>query len=322
MSAPNGLLRIGRANNPVLARLEVRDEALAQAIDALSVPIDRSGASERRGRRKVAFWTIGATISLVLMAVFGVPALADRLAPLVPYGAERRLGLAVDAQIRGMLDDKKAGSRFECGNEDGEKKARAAFDKLFAKLEQAAEFPYPIRIAVLRKDDANAITLPGGIVYVFSGLIDKSENPDELAGVIAHELGHVAHRDGTRAVLSHTAMSFLFGMLLGDFVGGGAVLIAARTVLQSSYSRDVETSADAFGVDLMDKIQADGRALGAILNRIAGSSHSAMKLLLDHPDTKERVAAINARARSGPMKPLLDKAEWADVKQICAGSKV
>jgi Zn-dependent protease with chaperone function len=256
----------------------------------------------------------------VLMAVFGVPEIADRLAPVVPYGVERRLGTAVDAQVRNMLDDKKAGARFECGNEEAEKRARAAFDKLIGKLERTAELPIPLRVSVLRRADANAITLPGGIVYVFNGLIEKAENADELAGVIAHELGHVAHRDGTRAVLSHAGMSFLFGMLLGDFVGGGAVLIAARTVLQSSYSREVEASADGYAVDLMGKAEGDPRALGTILMRIAGSSHGPLKILLDHPETKDRVTAINAMARPGPIKPLLDKTEWTDVKHICSGS--
>ena len=86
---------------------------------------------------------------------------------------------------------------------------------------------------------------PGGHVYVFEGLLAKSETPDELAGVIAHEMGHVVHRDGTRAVLESAGLSFLFGMMLGDFVGGGAVVIAAKTVLSSSYSRHAEAAADA-----------------------------------------------------------------------------
>jgi Zn-dependent protease with chaperone function len=290
LSAPEGLLRIGRIGSPTLARLDVRDPELAHAIDLLSVPIDRTGAAERRGRRKVVFWSVAATISLVLMAVFGVPEIADRLAPIVPYGVERRLGAAVDAQVRSMLDDKRAGARFECGNEEAEKQARAAFDKLIGKLERTAELPIPLRVSVLRRADANAITLPGGIVYVFNGLIEKAENADELAGVIAHEFGHGAHRDGTRSVLSNAGMSFLFGMLLGDFVGGGAVLIAARTVLQSSYSREVEASADGYAVDLMGKAEGDPRALGTILMRIAGSSHGPLKILLDHPDGQIRWA--------------------------------
>jgi Zn-dependent protease with chaperone function len=163
--------------------------------------------------------------------------------------------------------------------------------------------------------------LPGGIVYVFHGLIDKAENADEVAGVIAHELGHVAHRDGTRTVLQHGAMSLLFGLLLGDFVGGGAVIVAAKTILQTSYSRDVETSADAYAVDLMKLLGADPRALGTILTRIAGSSHGPLKLLLDHPETKERVAAINVRAGTGHIEPVLAPSEWADMKRICSESK-
>ena len=320
LSAPSGLLRIGRIGNTVLARLDVRDPHLAAAIDKLSIPIDRSGLTERRSRRKVVFWSLAATASLLLVAIFGIPEIATRLTPLVPYPVELRLGAAVDAQVRGILDKDGLGARFLCGNDDPEKPGRAAFDKMFAKLEQAAAQPIPLRVAVVRNADANAVTLPGGIIYVFRGLIDRAENADEVAGVIAHELGHVAHRDGTRTVLQQGAMSFLFGMLLGDFVGGGAVIIAAKAVLQTSYSRTVEAAADTYAVDLMKSIEADPRALGTVLQRIAGSSHSSLKFLLDHPETKNRVDAINAHAGTGPIRPLLDPSDWAQMKRICSGS--
>src|SRR5439155_26826695 len=141
--------------------------------------------------------------------------------------------------------------------------------KMFAKLEQVAGQPIPLRVLVVRSEDANAVTLPGGIIYVFHGLIDKAESPDEVAGVIAHELGHVTHRDGTRTVLQQGAMSLLFGMLLGDFVGGGAVIVAAKTILQTSYSRDVEAAADTYAVDLMKRIELNPRRLEPILIRFA-----------------------------------------------------
>ena len=319
--SPQGLLRIGRIDNPVLARLDVRDAKLAAAIDDLSVPIDRSGRTERRGRRRVVFWSLAATVSLLLVAIYGVPEIASRLTPIVPYAAEIRLGAAVDAQVRSILDKSGAGSRFVCGSAEAEQAGRAAFDKMFARLEQAAGQPIPLRIMVVRNHDANAVTLPGGIVYVFDGLIEKAENPDEVAGVIAHELGHVAHRDGTRTVLQHGAMSLLFGLLLGDFVGGGAVIIAAKAILQTSYSRGVEAAADDYAVDLMKTLGADPRALGTILSRIAGSSHGSLKLLLDHPETKDRVNAINARAGAAPTGAILTPSEWADVRRICSGSK-
>ena len=61
-------------------------------------------------------------------------------------------------------------------------------------------------------------------------------------------------------------------MLLGDFIGGGAVIIAAKTILQNRYSRSVEASADRYAVRLMSKIEGDPRALGTILTRIAGAA--------------------------------------------------
>jgi predicted Zn-dependent protease len=97
-------------------------------------------------------------------------------------------------------------------------------------------------------------------------------------------------------------------------------VIATRMVLQSAYSREVEAAADAYGVALISKVGGDSRALGAILTRIGGATEPAMTILLDHPETKARVAAINAMATTSSSMPLLDAAEWAAVKHICSGS--
>jgi predicted Zn-dependent protease len=319
LAAPGGLLRLGRIDNPVLARLEINDPALAQAIDERSHPVDRSGRIERRTRAKVIAWGVAAAVSLVLVATYGMPFIADRLAPLVPHSVEHRLGEAVDAQVRTMLDTGQRGPDFECGQGEVERAGRAAFDRLVARLKTAAALPIPLKVAVVRRMEANAVALPGGHIYVFEGLIGRSDSPDELAGVIAHEIGHVAHRDGTRSVLQAAGLSFLFGMLLGDFVGGGAVVIAAHTILRSAYSREVEASADLYAVDLMAKAGGDPRALGRILARIGGATEPGMKILLDHPETRQRVAAINAAASRPPGPPLLDRNEWAQLKRICAG---
>jgi predicted Zn-dependent protease len=185
------------------------------------------------------------------------------------------------------------------------------------QLEAAAALPLPLNPAVVRRDEANVFALPGGRIYVFQGLIDKAESADELAGVLAHEIGHVAHRDSNRSVLEGAGLSFLFGMLLGDFVGGGAVIFAAKAILQTSYSRDVEAAADGYAVGLMRAVGGDARALGVILTRIAGT-HPGPKLFLDHPDTPSRVIHINALAGSDPPRPLLSPAEWAALKRMCS----
>jgi predicted Zn-dependent protease len=135
-------------------------------------------------------------------------------------------------------------------------------------------------------------------------------------------MGHIAHRDGVRAVMQAAGLSFLFGMLIGDFSGGGAAVMAMRTVLQSSYSRETEAAADAFGAELIVKLARDPRALGAILTRIAGTSGPNAKILLSHPEARERAAAIEAIARAAPRPQangtaLLSAAEWTALKRIC-----
>lgn len=319
LNAPAHVLRLGRRNNPVLARLEILDPTFAHEIDLRAHNVDRTGAIQRRQRFSVIGWTVVATAVLLVVATVGVPAIAERLAPAVPVAVERKLGDAVNVQVRSQLDTRNAGAAFECGNVPREKAGRAALDKIVKRLEGAAALRMPLRITVVRRPEPNALALPGGQIYVFSGLIEKADNADEVAGVIAHEIGHVAQRDGTKAVLQGAGLSFLFGMLLGDFVGGGAVVIAAKTVLQSSYSREAETAADRYGAELMNKAGGNAHALATMLDKIGGATEPGMKILLDHPETKARVAAINRIAAGAATVPFLTAAEWAALKRICAG---
>lgn len=319
LPAPKKVLRLGRRGSAVLERLEVFDPVFAAAIDLRAEHVDRTGALQRRQRWRVIGWTVAATLSLLAVAYFGVPAIADRLAPLVPLSLEQALGEAVDVQVRGTLDRSQAGAGFECGHGAREKAGAAALDKMMKRLSEAAALRLPIRATVVRRPEANAIALPGARIYVFEGLIAKADNPDELAGVIAHEIGHVAHRDGTRSVLQAGGLSLMFGMLLGDFVGGGAVVIAARSILQSSYSRGVETAADAYGAQLMNKAGGDARGLGVMLEKIGGATEPGMRILLGHPETEARVAAINKLAAPHAPRPWLTAPEWAALKRICTG---
>jgi predicted Zn-dependent protease len=121
-------------------------------------------------------------------------------------------------------------------------------------------------------------------------------------------------------VLQAAGLSFLFGLVLGDFVGGGAVIIAAKTVLQLAYSREVESAADLYAVELMAKSGGDARALGPMLERIAGKIEPGAKILLNHPETRERVALIKRVAADRAGTPLLTPGEWAALRRICSGS--
>ncbi len=242
------------------------------------------------------------------MIWFGVPVLADQVAEAMPPGWEKPLGDAVDKQIRVIF------SGEECAYPSGAR----ALAKLVGRLQSAAALPIAPEPAVLRSSVANAFALPGGKVYVLSALLARAQSPDELAGVLAHELGHVAHRDGLRRLIRDGGTGFLVGLLFGDVSGAGAALFAARTLLSASYSRDLEAGADGFAIGVMRKLGRPTAPLGAILERITGDDDGAVpSLLRDHPLTPERVARLK-EADAAPTGPeLLTPTEWRSLKAIC-----
>ena len=106
---------------------------------------------------------------------------------------------------------------------------QAAFAKLVDRVARSRPGSMTsVEAAVLATPVPNAFALPGGKVYVFNGLLAKAENPDEIAGVLAHEFGHLKHRDGTRNLIYNGGTSFLIGLLFGDVTGSGALIFASR----------------------------------------------------------------------------------------------
>jgi Zn-dependent protease with chaperone function len=165
----------------------------------------------------------------------------------------------VDSQVRALF-----------GNTCAKPAGAAALRKLVGRLQTVAHLPIPPDLVVLRSTIANAFALPGGRIYVLSGLLKISETTDELAGVLSHELGRVAHRDGLRRLIRDGGTSFLVGLMFGDVTGSGAVLIAARSVLSASNSRDDETGADRFAVSIMHGLGRPTAPLGVLLERVSG----------------------------------------------------
>jgi Zn-dependent protease with chaperone function len=316
-SAPDGMLRVGLTTSP--ARLEIRDGDLAAAFTARAGRIPQLGAVTPRTRLKVVGWNLAGVAAALLVAMFGVPPMAARTAPLVPLGVEQWLGGSVESQQRAELA---RSQHDECGQGPNGQASRAAFDKLVRQLEDVAALPLPVRASVVRQSEDNAKMLLDGRVQVYEGMIDKAKTPDELAGVIAHEIGHIAHREGVGRTIRAVGLWFLFGPLIGDFSAGATAWVGVHTVLLPSYSRGQEAAADAFGAELMLKLGRDPRALGHVLR--GGTAKSIATILLtDHPAARERVAAIEAIARAAPKRngsaapELLTAAEWAALKQIC-----
>jgi predicted Zn-dependent protease len=304
--APPGVLRLGLTSGPDLARLDVTDLELQQqlALQCHDLDRDREG---RGGTWKIVGWSVAAAASLVLTAIFLVPLAAERLAGLVPMPLERRLGAAVDNQVRSIF------GAATCSTPAGD----AALAKLTGELVRMSPQTVRADVAVLRSAIPNAIALPGQRVYLFDGLLRRAENPDEIAGVLAHELGHVAHRDGLKRLLQTGGTSFLLGLLFGDVTGGAAIIIAARTMIDGSYSRDAERRADAFAADTLLALGRSPQPMGFLLRRIEPKGGVVPPFLSSHPVTEERLQALGARPVDAAGPPLLSDEEWGALRGIC-----
>jgi Zn-dependent protease with chaperone function len=167
------------------------------------------------------------------------------------------------------------------------------------------QFQYQFR--VVNASDINAFALPGGYIYINRGIIDNARNEGEVAGVIAHEISHVALRHGThqasKAYLAQAGISILGGLLGGKVGQGTAQVINAiggfgLNALFLKYSRDIETQADVRGSQILTAsgyTPVDMVNFFKTLERVDPSKKT--NFLADHPAPPDRIARIEQEAR-------------------------
>jgi hypothetical protein len=165
----------------------------------------------------------------------------------------------------------------------------------------------PFTIKVIQGDDVNAFALPGGYFYVYTGLILAADNESELAGVMAHEIAHVAARHAMENQGKATAMNY--GMLAGIIFGGGiasAVLQNGGGILGAlgmlKFSRGAEEEADRLGVQYLYASGYDPTAMASMFEKLASMNKkkpgTLSKLFSSHPQpTDRREKSMNLVAR-------------------------
>jgi Zn-dependent protease with chaperone function len=305
--SPAGTLRVSCLTAPALARLEIRDTAAAAELASRCLQLDEN-VPGRAGVAKIVGWSLAATLSIVAVIWIGVPLAADRLTPLLPQTFERRLGDVAEQQVKILFGGK------VCENASGQ----AAFSKLVDAVRDSAGLDTSIQSHVLATPVPNAFALPGGKVYVFSGLLAKADNADEVAGVLAHEFGHLRHRDNMRNLIYNGGTSFLIGLLFGDITGSGALIFASRSLVTASYTREAEQNADTFAIDVMHRLGRPTKPMGELIFRVTGKQgDNTLSILSSHPLTEDRLKRMSEEDRSPSGPPLLSKAEWASLKAIC-----
>lgn len=273
---------------------------------------------DKPGLRRAAVWGIGALASVALILLVLIPTLADQLAEYVPPEREQALGDAVADQLGDLLASPANGRPTICTETSG----TAALTLMVRRVSAKADLPYPLKVNVLNSSVVNAFTLPGGRILIFRGLIDEAGSPEEVAGVLAHEIGHVVNRDPTRGVLRAAGTAGIIGLLLGDIFGATVLAAASDAVLNASHQREAETRADELAYDLMGEAGLPASALADFFTKLQeqhGESTGPLKYLASHPVLSGRAERAIAADRigNGTFVPVLSDRDWLALGNIC-----
>jgi beta-barrel assembly-enhancing protease len=235
---------------------------------------------------------------LLLLFIWQSDRIAGAAATRIPVAQEVKLGEYAFEQMRGSLKLQNEGPTDE------------AVQTLGKRLTHGSKYSY--RFHVADNDAINAFALPGGIVVVHTGLIKAPRRPEELAGVLAHEVQHVELRHSLRAVVKDLGLRGLWMLITGD-IGSGVLGRAALELTSLTFSRDAEDEADQHGFDVLvaNGIDPSGMAdFFIVMAEKAGPSPPP--LLSTHPASKDRERALRERIKeeSGRTFEPLRMGEW------------
>ena len=250
-----------------------------------------------------------AMLGLAALWRFGLPALADSLAPRVPREWETAFGRQV------VTDLAPAERRFS--DPRIVRPPQVLFDRLVRAGAAGGE---SAQLLVVQDDLVNAFAAPGGTVVVTSGLLQVLRSADELAAVLAHELGHVRRRHAMRGLLREASVQVVFGLLVGDGSVLSTGLRAAGQLGELSHSREQEREADRDALDGLDRAGIAPAALLGALESIHGASPDpgVPGFLSTHPATPERLERIRRGLRTRPpvpTTPVVDSTAWRAMRQ-------
>lgn len=263
--------------------------------------IDRIGL----GKASAVFATIGAA------ALFAGLKAPGWVAPLVPQSWEDGLGDAIVGDLGGRI----------CRTPEGE----AALKALSAKVDPKG---HARAIAIADIPMVNAIALPGRRIILFDGLITEAKSPDEVAGVLGHELGHVEHRDTMAALLRQLGLSVLLGGMNGT--AGSNI----NTLLSLSYSREAEHAADLSAIERMKAANISPLPTGGFFERLEPFKKKKTGDKADdegpieienwfgsHPSSQSRAELFSkAHIKGRAYAPALAPGQWRALQTMCKGS--
>jgi Zn-dependent protease with chaperone function len=190
------------------------------------------------------------------------------------------------------------------------------------------------RVIVLNDPTENAISIPGGTIYLFRGLIDSSKGPDEILGVLSHEISHAEERHSVRQIIQSLGIYYMSSLAIGIAIDGFDFLEGLEQTLEMSsllftlrYSRQFEREADSLGILRLHSVHLRVGPLDSLLTRLTPPPSwrdRILTLISTHPMQKERSERFT-RARNNETFSLdtvfnSERENWDVIKKCCNDS--
>jgi predicted Zn-dependent protease len=259
------------------------------------IKLDRILLSSARDRGKLrANWIVALALAGVFVTgtYYGIRTAGAAAVDALPTSVDTHLGDQAFARIKAqskVIEDPALS---------------AALSSTVARLsgsrvnDGAATFTY--RVHLFDDPNPNAFALPGGNLVVHTGLIRAATTPEQLAGVLAHEIAHVERRHGMRRIARSLGVVAAFELILGDVSGLAAVGVdLLREGAINSYSRAQEQQADLDAVETLKRAQIDPNAFADFLDQLRRRDPglpSALAWIGTHPDLAQRVTDVRTAA--------------------------
>lgn len=222
------------------------------------------------------------------------------IAHAIPWSWEKKLGQTLDW-----------GTERECrANLQTDALLRQLVKRLYPVEPEDKKFS--IEVEVVRDNAINAFATLGGKIFVNSGLLKQAESPEELAGVLAHEIGHVHHRHIMRGALAHLFTSQGLHMIFGDHSSTGKW---ANDIMTMDFSRAQEAEADQDGLQRLHDAHIDNQGFKHFFERME-KEENAPAFLSDHPSNHSRMEMVGKFSNNETI-PIMPHEDWQKLKGYC-----
>lgn len=262
---------------------------------------------------------IGFIILILLVPLFYflfIPSFSEFIARRIPVSVENRLSKPYLAMM--------VPEQSRCNGQNNFKEIEEIFKTL---TNTVPESEYDFKLFVIKSDIMNAFALPGGYVVIYSALLENTDRPEQLAGVLAHELQHITNRHGTEALVRDYSLGFIISLATGDTGSMDTTLGLAKYIGLMNYSRDNETEADTEGIKMMKEAKIDPTGMVEffeILHKETGDMPESLQYLSTHPQTGDRISKLRELVKTMDYKPvkLYNKNEWEKIKTVCDNESI